>query len=199
MKKIIHSLRAYLVFTLLLGLVYPLAITLIAQVAAPGKANGSLLVRGNKVVGSSLLGQSFADARYFYSRPSANNYDGTNSGATNYGPSSKKLMETTADKIKQARQTNALAADVAIPADMVLSSASGLDPHISVANALLQLRRVAAARHMPEDDLKKRINEHIDPDFIGLWGRPGVNVVALNLALDDMTGGTKDTTNGGNK
>lgn len=154
MKKILMSLRIYLIFTVMLGLVYPIGITLLAQALFPYQANGSLLRKGDTVIGSRLIGQGFTDAKYFQSRMSANNYDGTNSGGTNLGPSSKKLMETTADKIAKLRQENGLNPDKHIPADMALTSASGLDPHISIENAVIQSGRVAVARGISLKDVK---------------------------------------------
>jgi len=187
MKKLIHSLRAYIVLSLLLGLVYPLFITGLAQLAMPQRACGSLIFEGGKIIGSCLIGQAFTKPEYFHGRPSANNYDGTNSGGTNFGPSSKKLMDSVAERIKQARQDNALAQETLIPADMVLSSASGLDPHISPENAAIQAKRVANLRGIPEDQINDLISDNTDDDFIGLWGRPGVNVVTLNDALDRIS------------
>ena len=185
MKKLIQSIRIYVIFTVLLGLVYPVAITLIAQVLFPYQANGSLLKKGDTAIGSRLIGQGFTKPEYFQSRMSANNYDGTNSGGTNLGPSSKKLMDATADKISKVRQENALSPDVQLPADMVLTSASGLDPHISLENAIIQSRRVAQARGISVSGVKKLIEKNTDSDFIGIWGCPGVNVLALNIALDE--------------
>jgi len=184
MKKLFKSFKIYAIFTVLLGLIYPLLVTLIAQVLMPYKANGSLVRKGDTVIGSRLIAQNFTGAQYFHPRFSANNYDGTNSGATNLGPSSKKLMDDTADKINKARQENNLSPDALIPADMVLSSASGLDPHISLDNALLQAGRISKIRGIPLADLKKMITESTDSDFIGIWGDAGVNVLKLNLALD---------------
>lgn len=186
MKKILRSLKIYAIFTVLLGLAYPVAVTVIAQVAMPFKADGSLLFNGGKAVGSKLIGQGFTDLKYFQSRPSANNYDGTNSGAENMGPTSKKLMDATQAMITKVRQDNGLKTDANIPADMVLSSASGLDPHISLENAALQAGRVAKLRGVSLDSLKKLINDNTDPDFIGIWGCQGVNVLALNISLDEL-------------
>ena len=188
MKKLIQSLRIYLIFTVLLGLVYPVVVTVIAQKLFSFQANGSLMRNGDTVIGSRLLGQGFTGPQYFQSRMSANNYDGTNSGATNLGPSSKKLMDATADKIAKVRQENGLNPDTPIPADMALTSASGLDPHISPANAALQSGRIARARGISENDLKNLIDRNTDNDFIGIWGCPGVNVLTLNMALDKFNG-----------
>lgn len=189
MEQIIRSLKVYVILTVFLGLGYPLLVTIIAHAIMPAKADGSLLVKGNRVVGSSLIGQNFTGPAYFHGRPSANSYDGANSGGTNLGPASKKLMEDAAARIKSIRQENGLTADTPIPADMALSSASGLDAHISVENALLQAPRVSKTRHIPLDDLKRMITGNTDPDFIGIWGRPGVNVLKLNIAVDACAAG----------
>ncbi len=182
-KSIKQSLIVFAFFTLLLGIVYPLFITGIAQVTMPYKANGSLIVKDGKTVGSALLGQNFDKPEYFHSRLSAVNYDGTNSGASNLGPSSAKLMQQVGDSIKQIRkEDNFPVGDM--PPDMVSSSASGLDPHISRANALIQLKRVAKVRNIPETEVGKLIEDNTDKDFIGIWGHRGVNVLKLNLALD---------------
>ena len=186
MKKILVSIRVYIIFTVLLGLIYPFVVTVIAQVILPYQANGSIMINGDKVVGSKLIGQNFSNPEYFHSRPSANNYDAVNSGGTNLGPSSKKLIDTTADKIANVRQENGLSSDTKIPSDMVLSSASGLDPHISVQSALLQVNRISKIRGITVKNLKKMINNNTDSDFIGIWGCSGVNVLKLNLAVDNF-------------
>lgn len=183
-KVWVQSLRAYIVFTIMLGLIYPLTITVISQMLMPYKANGSLLQKNNIIIGSRLVGQSFTDIKYFQSRLSANNYDGVSSGGANLGPSSKKLIDNTADKILKVRRENGISPDIKIPADMVLTSASGLDPHISPENALLQAERISKIRGISVAALKKMIQKNTDSDFIGIWGQPGVNVLALNIELD---------------
>lgn len=182
------SLRVFIVFAILLGIIYPLIITVVAQVFMPDKANGSLIVKNSVVIGSTFIGQNFSDDKYFHSRFSAVNYDATNSGGSNLGPSNKKLIERTQQRLEKIRAENHLAKDADIPADMVLSSGSGLDPHISVKNATLQLPRVAKARAIPEEQVHKLIGHNIDHDFIGIWGTAGVNVLKLNLALDELKG-----------
>jgi K+-transporting ATPase ATPase C chain len=186
MKKLLQQIKIYVIFTVLLGLVYPVAVTIIAQVSMPYQADGSLLMKGGTVVGSKLIGQNFTDAKYFQGRPSANNYDGTNSGAENLGPTSKKLMDGTQAMLTKVRQDNGLSSDAAIPADMVLSSASGLDPHISSENALLQASRISKLRGISLAGIKKLIKQNTDPDFIGLWGCAGINVLTLNIGLDEL-------------
>lgn len=178
MKNTLIAIRAFIIFSVLLGLVYPLAITGIAQVAFPQKANGSLIVENGQVVGSSLIGQKFDKSEYFNSRPSAVDYNAAGSGASNLGPSSKKL----ADRVKTDIAKNNLSSN--IPADMVLTSASGLDPHISIENANLQAKRVAKIRNISEAQIKKLIEENTDHELLGIWGQDGVNVLKLNIALD---------------
>jgi K+-transporting ATPase ATPase C chain len=191
MKKILLSLRAYVIFTVLLGLVYPLTVTLIAQLLLPYQANGSLILKDGAVIGSKLIGQRFTDLKYFQSRASANDYNAASSGATNLGPSSGKLKENVSERITRVRQENALGPDTRIPADMVLASASGLDPHISLENALLQAGRISKIRNIPIKKLQKIISDNTDPDFVGIWGCQGINVLKLNLFLDDFEKGLK--------
>ena len=186
MKKILLSIRVYLIFTVLLGFIYPFVVTVIVQIILPYQANGSIISKNGKVIGSKLIGQNFSNPEYFHSRLSANNYDGVNSGGTNFGPSSRKLMDSTAEKIAKVRQENGLSSDTQIPSDMVLSSASGLDPHISLQSALLQVNRISKIRGIAVKDLKKMINNNTDSDFIGIWGCSGVNVLKLNLAVDNF-------------
>jgi len=179
MKEIITSIKVFIGFSIILGLVYPLAITGIAQATMQSKANGSLIKVNGQVVGSSLIGQKFDKPEYFSSRPSAVDYNASASGANNLGPSSKKLITRVEETINQEKLGNKN-----IPADMVLTSASGLDPHISLDNAKLQILRVAKIRNISEAKLKELISENTDPDFIGIWGQQGVNVLKLNIALD---------------
>ncbi|OGI29398.1 MAG: potassium-transporting ATPase subunit C [Candidatus Melainabacteria bacterium RIFOXYA12_FULL_32_12] len=185
MKELIKSIKIYLIFTILLGLVYPLAITAIAQITMPHKANGSLIKKDGSIVGSELIGQSFTKPEYFQSRPSAVDYNAAGSGASNLGPSSKKLMSEVKDRVQQVREENNLKPDQQIPADMVLSSSSGLDPHISQENALFQVSRISQLRKIPKYKIKELIKENTDSDFIGIWGQSGVNILKLNLALDN--------------
>jgi potassium-transporting ATPase KdpC subunit len=184
-KILKQSLIAFAFFTLLLGVVYPLFITGIAQVIMPAKANGSLILKDGKTVGSGLIGQNFDKPEYFHSRPSAVNYDAANSGASNLGPSSAKLMDQVKARIEQVRKENNLKNEE-IPPDMVLSSASGIDPHISQANALIQSKRIARVRNIPDTEVEKLIEENTNSDFIGIWGHPGINVLELNIALDSL-------------
>ena len=173
-------------FTVLTGLAYPLAITGIAGAVLPSQAKGSLIEKDGKIIGSSLIGQNFATDRYFWPRPSATADAPYNAGAstgTNLGPTSDKLkqaVKTQVDALRKAGITGE------IPADAATSSGSGLDPHISPAYALAQVARVAAARKLPADSLTALVNEHSEGRLFGLIGEPRVNVLQLNLALDSF-------------
>jgi len=181
-SEIITSIKLFVGLSFLLGLVYPLAITGIAQVAMPQKANGSLIVENGQVVGSSLIGQKFDKPEYFNSRPSAVDYNAAGSGASNLGPSSKKLIARVKETI-----SNGNLGDKNIPADSVLTSASGLDPHISLKNAQNQAIRVAKVRSLQIAKINELISNNTDPNFLGIWGQDGVNVLKLNIALDKIS------------
>lgn len=170
-------------FTALTGLVYPLAMTCIAQFVAPTAANGSLVVRNGTVVGSELIGQAFASDRYFWPRPSAageKGYDAANSSGSNLGPLSKKLVDRVQGDIATLRKSGA----ATIPVDAVTTSASGLDPHISPAFAVLQVARIATARKVPAAQVQALMEKSIERGLAGLIGEPRINVLRLNLALD---------------
>ena len=176
------------VLMVLLGVVYPLIMTGLSQVLFPNQANGSLIrdTSGN-VVGSALLGQNFSTPQYFHPRPSAagaDGYDATSSGASNLGPTNQKLIDAAADRATAYRAENGLAADALVPVDAVTASASGLDPDISPANALIQASRVAKARKMSEDQVRNLVNQYTEGRTLGVLGEPRVNVLKLNLALD---------------
>lgn len=181
------ALRAVLVFTVLVGLAYPLAVTGVAQLAFGDKADGSLVERGGKVVGSRLIGQPFEGEEWFHPRPSAagDGYDAMASGPSNLGPTNDELLDTVAERVEEYRTTNGLDDNVEIPVDAVTASASGLDPHISVANARLQAPRVARARGMDVEDVVALVEAHTATRVLGFLGEEGVNVLELNLALDE--------------
>ena len=168
---------------------YPLIIFGISQALFHDKANGSLIVgKDGAVRGSKLIGQNFAAEKYFHSRPSAagNGYDATSSGGSNLGPTSQKLNDSIKDRITAYRAENGLKETDPVPADAVTASGSGLDPHISVSNAQLQLPRVAKVRGISEDKLQDVVRQHTDGRDLGVFGEPGVNVLELNLALDSI-------------
>jgi K+-transporting ATPase ATPase C chain len=184
-------------FTLLTGLVYPLFVTLVAQTALPTQANGGMIERGRKIVGSALIGQNFASPRYFHGRPSATSapdpadgsksvdapYNAANSSGSNLGPTSKKLVDRVNAAIEaeiDAGRTDGFAADA------VTTSASGLDPHISPQNAFAQVAGVAKARGLDEASVRTLVEEHTEQRFAGIIGEPRVNVLLLNLALDAL-------------
>jgi len=164
MQEIIKELKpAVLLFislSVLTGLAYPLFVTGIVQVAMPDKASGSLLYVNGTVVGSELIGQNFTSPGYFHGRPSAVGYAGNNSGASNYGPTSAKLMEQVRQRVGQVRRENGLLPNAYVPADLVLASGSGLDPHISLEGAMIQVQRVAMVRGLPESEVKALVDHH---------------------------------------
>ena len=191
MKNWITELRISLVATFSLAVIvcglYPLILWALSQGLFPHQANGSLVVRKGTVVGSSLLSQGFNDPKYFHPRPSAagQGYDATSSGGSNLGPLSKKLIDTVGQRVKDYRTENNLSPDVPVPADAVTASGSGLDPHISVENALFQAERVAKARGISKDLLHKMIESRTEGRNLAIFGEPGVNVLMLNLDLDN--------------
>jgi potassium-transporting ATPase KdpC subunit len=181
--------------TLITGAIYPFAVTGLARVMFPYQAHGSLIERNGQVVGSALIGQVFAELKYFHGRPSATvapdpndssktvpvPYNAANSGGSNLGPTSKALIERMQADVATLRRENP---DEQVPTDLVTTSGSGLDPHISAAAALFQVPRVAKARNVPEHMVRQLVRQHIDGRTLGLFGEPRVNVLALNLALD---------------
>ena len=178
-----------LVLAVICSGLYPLIVFGISQALFHDKANGSLIVgKDGAVHGSKLIGQNFASEKYFHSRPSAagNGYDATSSGGSNLGPTSRKLNDAVKDRIAAYRAENGLKETDPVPADAVTASGSGLDPHISVRNAELQLPRVAKARGISEDKLRDVVRQHTDGRDFGVFGDPGVNVLELNLALDSL-------------
>jgi len=181
------AIRYTLVTTVLLGIVYPLVVTGIAQLTMRDKANGSLLTRNGRVIGSELIGQGFASTRYFHSRPSAagNGWDATNSGGSNLGPTSQALVTRVSGDVANWHKQDPQAQGP-VPIGLVTTSASGLDPDISPAGAYYQVPMVAAARHLPEATVRALIESHIQGRQLGFLGEPRVNVLELNLALDAL-------------
>lgn len=169
--------------TVLLGLIYPLVVTGLAQVIFPHKANGQLIVKDGTVIGSSIIGQGFTGPQYFHSRPSAagNGYDAANSGGSNLGPTNQKLLDRVKSDVSAAEFENPGAL---VPIDMVTTSASGFDPHITPANAEFQLPRIAKARGITVDQLRDLVAKHTEARQFGVLGEARVNVLELNLALD---------------
>jgi K+-transporting ATPase ATPase C chain len=172
-----------IVTTLLLGVVYPLVVTGVAQAVFPDKANGQLVARDGKIVGSRIIGQAFSSPGYFRGRPSVAGagYDAANSGGTNLGPTNKKLIDAVKAGVDAARKENASAP---VPIDLVTSSASGLDPHVSPASAAFQAPRVARERGVSVADIERLVDAHTEGRQFGFLGEPVVNVLELNLALD---------------
>jgi potassium-transporting ATPase KdpC subunit len=185
-KHIYPALAMTVVLTVLTGIIYPYAITGLAYVLFKDKAQGSLIVRDGKVVGSHLIGQPFTGPGYFHSRPSAagSGYDGTASGGTNLGPTSKKLIE---QMVKPAaEQRRAENPNTPVPVDLVTVSASGLDPHITPAAAEFQVPRVSGERKISEDELRQLVRKHAEGRQLGVLGEARVNVLELNLELDQL-------------
>src|ERR1700747_3736459 len=199
LRQIRPTIVVLVALTLITGLAYPLAMTRIAQVLFPHQAQGSLIERDGKVVGSELIGQVFTSDKYFHGRPSATTapdpndstktvpapYNAANSGGSNLGPSNKALIDRVQGDIDKLKQENPSAS---VPADLVTTSASGLDPHISPEAALFQIPRIAKARNLPEDRIRQLVADHAEGRLFGLLGEPRVNVLLLNIALDQLAG-----------
>jgi len=196
LREIRPAIVVLLALTLITGLIYPLAMTGIAKIM-PHQAQGSLIERDGKIVGSALIGQDFTSDKYFHGRPSATvapdpndatktvpaPYNAANSGGSNLGPTNKALVERVQGDVDKLKQENP---SMPVPIDLVTTSGGGLDPHISPAGALFQVPRVAKARNLPEDRLRQLVEAHTEGRWLGLLGEPRVNVLALNLALDQV-------------
>jgi K+-transporting ATPase ATPase C chain len=188
-KHLVTSILALLLFTVITGLLYPFLVTAIAQIAFPGKANGSMLKRGGKTVGSELIGQPFSDPKYFWARPSATSpfpYNAASSGGSNYGPLNPALLDEVQGRITELKKADSLNA-LPIPVDLVTSSSSGLDPDISIAAAAYQVPRVARLRGLSEDRVRALVEGATGGRTLGILGEPHVNVLNLNLALDESS------------
>jgi potassium-transporting ATPase KdpC subunit len=191
MKNAMSQLRTAMVATVLLAVilcgVYPALVWTMAQALFPDKANGSIIIRNGKIIGSKLIAQNFTDAKYFHPRPSSAGdlgYDATSSGGSNLGPTSKKLIDSVRERVKSYRAENNLPPTDSVPVDAVTCSASGLDPDISVENAILQAPRVAKERGVSEKAVLAKIKANTDGRDLGILGEPRVNVLTLNLSLD---------------
>ena len=180
----LRALRLTLVFALVTGLIYSLAMTGIAQVLFNGQANGSLINLNGQVVGSSLIGQQFTNSTYFHGRPSANSYAADNSAGSNLAPSNQALIDRVSAAADEFRRENYMAPTDPVPVDIVTTDFSGFDPHISVAAAYLQVRRVAGARGLDQARVKALVDKYTQGRVLGIFGEPSVNVLELNLALD---------------
>jgi K+-transporting ATPase ATPase C chain len=191
-RQLLPSLAMLLVFTVITGLLYPLVVTGVGHAAFKDKADGSLLERDGQLVGSRWIGQPFTAPEYFHPRPSADAYvpgaqgGGTYSYGSNYGPTNETFLTGVDELVRAYRDENGLDAGALVPVDAVTASGSGLDPHISIANARLQGRRVADARNLVLESVMRLIDANTDERDLGFLGEPGVNVLELNLALDRL-------------
>lgn len=189
MTNLLRSTKLLLLMTAITGGAYPLVVTALARSLFPRQAAGSILERGGRPVGSALIGQGFTSARYFHGRPSAagaEGYDAMASGGSNLGPTNARLMALVGQRTRGMRRDNALPAGAAVPSDLATASASGLDPDISPEAALVQARRVAEARGLSEQEVRRLITRQTRPRSFGILGEPRVNVLILNLALDGL-------------
>jgi potassium-transporting ATPase KdpC subunit len=183
------AIRMTLMLTVITGIVYPVAMVGIAHLLFPVQANGSLIERNGQVIGSTLIGQNFAGEKYFHPRPSAagdKGYDASNSGGSNSGPTNKAFIDTVRSRVKALRESESGLNHSPIPVDLVTASGSGLDPEISIAGAMVQVPRIAKARGLSDQAVQELVDAHVSGRWLGLIGEPGVNVLELNLALDDL-------------
>jgi K+-transporting ATPase ATPase C chain len=188
MREVLRSVLVLLILTLITGVVYPLAVWLVGQAAVPYRANGSLIKNRDQVIGSELIGQYFQSPRYFHGRPSAVDCDASGSGGSNLGPTNSLLVSQVEERIRQVRSDNGLAPDRPLPADLVLCSASGLDPDLSLEAALLQVPRIAHARQMNPESLAVIVRSKARMPSVITGSRALVNVLELNLFIDRRDG-----------
>jgi potassium-transporting ATPase KdpC subunit len=186
LKLTLQSIRQTIFWTIVAGIIYPLVITVIAQVAFKHQAEGSLVERDGKVVGSAWLAQQFQGTNYFWPRPSAGSYGTVPSGASNLGPTSGALQTNVMNNVAAMQTAHGLSTNAPVPADLVYTSGSGLDPHISPEAARFQIARVATSRGLKEEDVKALVEQFVEPPQWGFLGQARVNVLMLNLALDKM-------------
>ena len=188
LRSLRTSVISILLFTVLTGLIYPLLVTGIAQLIFPGNANGSMLTKNGKAIGSELIGQSFNSPKYFWSRLSATSPFAYNAGASsgsNYGPLNPALLDATAKRVRDLKDADPQNINP-VPVDLVTASGSGLDPHISIAAAVYQVPRVARSRHISEQQVRSLLDQHTEGRQLGILGEPRVNILRLNLALDEL-------------
>jgi K+-transporting ATPase ATPase C chain len=185
MRQVAISALMLIIMTILFGIIYPMAITGFAQLVFAKKANGSFIAANGAVIGSELIGQNFSGPKYFHGRPSANSYDGTNSGGSNLGPTNKKLIEQAEKQAIRVRMENGLPAGTSVPSDLVLASGSGLDPHISMESARIQVSRIAGARGIDKSIIIRLLTHNSEKRYWG-YGYQYVNVLKLNIALDGL-------------
>jgi len=193
MRSAITAVRTTIVLTLLLGIAYPVGVTAIARVLFPWQSAGSLMERDGRVVGSALIGQNFTAPEYFHGRPSAAGagYDAQASSGSNMGPTNRSFIETVRKRVKDEMETDPGTDRGRIPVDLVTASGSGLDPEITPAAAELQVARVAKARGLSQDVVERLVRQNTRGRWLGVLGEPGVNVLLLNLALDDVASASK--------
>lgn len=190
--RIWTACKMTIVLTLLTGIIYPIAVAGLAELLFPFQAQGSLITRDGHAIGSELIGQNFTTAGYFHGRPSAagdKGYDATNSGGSNSGPTNKAFIDTVSARVKALREGERGLNNNPIPVDMVTASGSGLDPEISPASASAQIARIAKARSLSEETVRALVLAHTSSRWAGIFGEPGVNVLELNLALDQLAAG----------
>jgi K+-transporting ATPase ATPase C chain len=186
MLQLKRSILVFMGLSIICGLIYPLVITAVSQAIFPRQSNAGIINKRDIIIGSELIGQMFTRPEYFHGRPSATDpsYDASNSSGSNLAPSSAKLLKQVKARLEQVRKGNGLPANMPVPADLVLASASGLDPHISVEAALLQVPRIARERKVSESVIEKIVHQNTENPFLEIWGMRRVNVLRLNITLD---------------